>query len=72
MTKSLICSPFGSLGFAASGDRVSDNPMGLGLSRGSDEVTLIVGAPGIEGMEPRSMVERHIQQVAGDEGALSK
>jgi hypothetical protein len=46
--------------------------MGLGLSRGSDEVTLIVGAPGIEGMEPRSMVERHIQQVAGDEGALSK
>jgi len=72
MTKSLICSPFGSLGFAASGNGASDNPMALGLSRDSDEVTLIVGAPGLEGMEPCSIVERHIQQVIADEGALSK
>jgi hypothetical protein len=71
-TKRLICSPLGSLGFAASGNGASDNPMALGLSRGSDEITLIVGAPGLEGKERCSIVELHIQQVIADEGSLSE
>ena len=68
-TQTLKCSP---AGLAAAGNRVSDNPMGLGLSRGSDDGTRLVGGPGIKEMEPCSMVDWHIQQVTADEGALSK
>jgi hypothetical protein len=46
--------------------------MALGLSRGNDAATLIVGAQGLEETEPGSIVERHIQQVVADEGALSR
>src|SRR5580658_6402435 len=71
-TKRLICSPSWSLGFADFGNGSSDSPMALGLSRGSDAATLIVGAPGLEETEPGSIVERHIQQVVADEGAASR